>query len=107
MRPNFVIISHTWLQTLICRTIGQLRHRKPSSADSISRRRKAYKSLKPTLPRPEERPAAGRPVGEMLRLSGAKHFISALILIPLISAAAREKNPASAFDAKARSGSRN
>src|ERR1700745_1006253 len=101
MRPNFVIISHTWPRTLICRTIGQLRPRRPSSANSISRRRKAYKSLKLTLPRPAERQAAGRPVDEMLRLSGAKPFISALILIPLISAAAREKDAAPAFDAKA------
>jgi hypothetical protein len=37
----------------------------------------------------------------MLRLSGANPFISALILIPLISAAAREKDAAPAFDAKA------
>jgi hypothetical protein len=37
----------------------------------------------------------------MLRLSGAKPFISALILIPLISAAAREEDAAPAFDAKA------
>jgi len=36
----------------------------------------------------------------MLRLSGAKPFISALILIPLISAAAREEDAAPAFDAK-------